>query len=337
MEEEKKIDSLITSNSDKVVQECESFKFYQLSKFLQRILGKSNVKRVKIFCNWTTSTNIANIWNKMSKGDYTWNNIKLVWGDDYDYSVVINCPLINDFIDTKNTIIFRMEPNMNSHEELWGEWSNPDPSDFIKVCYHDTEYNNNEWHISKTYNELVQFHPEKTTDVLSTILSGKYSDHGHVKRVDFIKFLEKKGMKVDVYGDNKWDYVDYKGSLPYHCKDAGLFSYRYTFNCENQSIPNYYTEKLIDGILSECLVFYSGCYNVKEYIDERAFVYLELSNFEKDYETIKRAIEENWWEQYLPFIKKAKIKILNELQFFPRLERIITAHEREHEHERENN
>jgi ribosomal protein L23 len=32
--------------------------------------------------------------------------------------------------------------------------------------------------------------------------------------------------------------------------------------------------------------------NVKDYIDERAFVYLELSNFEKDYQTIKKAIEE---------------------------------------------
>ena len=92
---------------------------------------------------------------------------------------------------------------------------------------------------------------------------------------------------------------------------------------ENFSIKNYYTEKLIDGILSETLVFYSGCPNVKDYIDERAFVYLELIDFEKDYETVKKAIREDLWSQRIGYIRDAKQKILNELQFFPRLEKII--------------
>ena len=108
-------------------------------------------------------------------------------------------------------------------------------------------------------------------------------------------------------------------------KDDSLLPYKYSFNCENHSIKNYCTEKLIDGILSETLTFYSGCYNVKDYIDEKAFVYLELSNFEKDYQTIKTAIEEDWWSQRLPFIKEAKKKILNDLQFFPRLHKIINS------------
>ena len=94
---------------------------------------------------------------------------------------------------------------------------------------------------------------------------------------------------------------------------------------ENHSIKNYYTEKLIDGILSETLVFYSGCFNARDYINDKAFVYLELSNFEHDYQIIKKAIEEDWHTQRLPFIKEAKQKILNELQFFPRLEKILNA------------
>jgi hypothetical protein len=82
-------------------------------------------------------------------------------------------------------------------------------------------------------------------------------------------------------------------------------------------------EELIDGILSECLVFYSGHPSVKEYIDDRAFVYLELEDFEKDYHIIKKAMNDNWWSIKLPYIKKEKEKILNELQFFPRLCKII--------------
>ena len=130
-------------------------------------------------------------------------------------------------------------------------------------------------------------------------------------------------MHVDVFGGNRFLWNNYKGSLPYHKKDDALFPYKYTFNCENHSNKNYCTEKLYDGILAECLVFYNGCFNAKDLIDERAFVYLELSNFEKDYELIKKAINDNWWQHRLPYIKAMKKKILNELQFFPRIEKII--------------
>jgi hypothetical protein len=36
---------------------------------------------------------------------------------------------------------------------------------------------------------------------------------------------------------------------------------------------------------------------------------------------VKKAIEEDWWSQRLPYIREAKRRILTELQFFPRLER----------------
>ncbi len=139
-----------------------------------------------------------------------------------------------------------------------------------------------------------------------------------------MKFVENKGcLDVHVYGQNKFLWKNYKGSLPPHKKDDSLFPYKYSFNVENFSIKNYYTEKLIDGILAETLVFYSGCYNIKDYIDERAFVYLELSNFEHDYEIIKSAIMNDLWSERIEYIREAKKKILNDLQFFPRLQKII--------------
>ena len=131
-------------------------------------------------------------------------------------------------------------------------------------------------------------------------------------------------MDVHVYGGNKFEWKNYKGSLPYHNKDKAMFPYKYVFNAENHEIRNYYTEKLIDGILAECLVFYWGCPNIHDFIDERAFIRLELVDFEKDFSTISRAIRENWWEQKLPYIREAKKKILNETQFFPRIERILS-------------
>jgi hypothetical protein len=224
-----------------------------------------------------------------------------------------------------------MEPNMQNNAHLWGDWADvnklKEKYNFKYIGDHKTEYNNNEWHLSKSYNELNSetiSKDESLSLVISSVLSDKYSDPGHIRRIDFMKFVEGKGdIKLDIYGGDKFLWKNYKGTLPYHQKDKALFPYKYTFNCENFSIKNYYTEKIIDAILSECLIFYSGCYNAREFIDDRAFVYLELSNFEQDYQTIKRVIAEDWWSQRIEYIREAKKKILNELQFFPRLQKLL--------------
>jgi hypothetical protein len=290
----------------------------------------NNLIKIKILCNWTSSEVQSRVWNKMSKGNFRWNNLQLVWGDEIpDYYVILNAPPKNEIFDKSKSIVFRMEPWMEKNDN-WGEWSNPDSSQFLMYVPHSKEYNNLEWHINKTYTELINgvgTIEKKYSDCLSTILSPKYKDIGHIKRIDFVKFLESKNQSVHVYGDNKWNYKEYKGSLPYHQKDDGLFPYKYTFNAENNSIQNYLTEKLIDGILSECLVFYWGCPNVREVIDPRAYVELSLSNFEHDYQIIQRAIKEDWWSQRIEFIRAEKQKILNKLQFFPRVENIIKIHQ----------
>lgn len=334
-------------NIEQSLQECLNSGHIYLGIFLSKLLGnneqckhllselegkKVSIKliRVQLLCNWCTSEKLAQLWNKMSKGGFTWNNIRLVWNGPVDFYVIINKPPENAVYDKKRTIVFQMEPNMNRNcGGYWKEWANPDNKEFLKVCKHaQGEYNNNEWHLSKTYSQLCKEVIVKNPDynsVVSAVLSEKYQDPGHMKRIDFVKFLEKK-MSVHVYGDNKWDYKEYKGNLPYHCKDNGILPYKYIFNAENHESYYYYTEKLIDGILGECLTFYWGCPNVREFIDPRAYVQLELSNFEKDYEVIKKAIEEDWHTQRLPYIREAKQKILNELQFFPRLEKILAEH-----------
>jgi hypothetical protein len=92
---------------------------------------------------------------------------------------------------------------------------------------------------------------------------------------------------------------------------------------ENNYERDFITEKIWEPILCETLVFYYGCPNVTDYIDERAFVQLDMNDFEKSYQIMKQAIEEDWHKQRLPYIKTAKSKILNELAFFPTLERTL--------------
>ena len=347
----KKIDKLfdnIKVNLEEIKLECKENNLPNFLSLVEKVIISSKSSsslpelssnelsqqnnKIKVFltCNWTDSKKICDTWNKMSNdNNYSWNNIQIVWNEPYDYVCVINQPHdLNMKIDTNKTIVFRMEPNMEKRMDLWSpKWIEPKKEDFLFVGYHKEHYNNLEWHISRNYKQLINENitkDETCSKILSTILSSKYSDAGHIKRVDFMKFIEKKGdIYLNIFGSNKFNWKNYKYPLPDHKKDESLFPYKYAFNCENNFTKNYVTEKLIDGILCETLMFYSGCINVKDYIDERAFVYLELRDFEEDYNKIKKAIEEDWWSQRISYIKEAKQKILNELQFFPRLEKII--------------
>lgn len=321
------IDKLISEdNLQQAIVRCSEEGKHSLAKFLSLI---GNKKRILLICNWTDSKTLCELWNKMSKGNYTWNNIEIVYQEPADFYCVINSPP-NGYVipDLSKTIYFQMEPHMSSNQQMWGEWGLP--SDIIKSSLlfcgiHSEHYNNNEWHLSKTYNQLSTekvIKLESYNNIISTVLSNKYRDPGHIKRIDFVQFLEKKGIIADVYGTDR-GWKNYKGQLKSYEKDNALFPYKYTFNAENHEIDNYYTEKLIDGILAECLVFYWGCPNICSLIDSRAFVKLELVDFEKDLLIIQEALRDNWWEQRLPYIQEAKKKILNETSFFPRLSKII--------------
>lgn len=321
---------------EKAIDLCSFSGNNNLAILLSRMMPKESNKKiimVKILPSWTSCHAIRDAWNRMSQGNYTWNNIKLTLSDFPDYFVVINKPPSNVILtdeQKKRTILFHMEPHMNERDKnFWGEWGNPDISKFFRVCDHKnvSNYNNIEWHLSSTYTQLKTMKIEKTQSSISTVLSDKYSDIGHIKRIGFVKFLEDRGLYLDVFGSNKFDYKNYKGSLPYLQKDNAMFPYKYVFNAENNSIDNYFTEKIIDAILAECLIFYFGCPNIRNFIDERAFIHLELSNFEEDYKKIMRAIENNEWEKRIDIIRQEKHKILDYLQFFPRLERIITNRE----------
>lgn len=284
--------------------------------------------RVKLMCSWTSSEELCKKWEKMSKGGGRWGSIQAVSEEPCDYYVVVNKPIYNEPSPPKEkTILFRMEPHMDKHPEHWGEWSDPKREDFLFAGFHDTHYNNNEWHLSLTYHQLSNMTIEKDSDLpMSTVVSDKYGDAGHILRIDFLKYLEEKGLNMHVYGGNKFNWTNYRGSPPYGEKESALLKYKYTFNCENNSVNNYYTEKLIDAILCECLCFYYGCPNIKEHVDSNSYVYLELENFETAYQTIVKAIEEDWWSQRIDAIRKEKERILNERQFFPRLEKIIQDH-----------
>lgn len=289
---------------------------------------KSNtVKYIKILHHSKSPEELKEYYNKMTKdGTYSWKNIKITTNKKPDYYIIIDLPAEGERIEINKTIILSSDPLFQVKNK--NVWKHIEQIKQNLFHYFDYIHNHNiiDWTINKTYKELQHMNIIKNNNfdsTISTIISGNLTTSGDVKLMDFIKFIQQKELPVNVFGSNKWETKNYQGPLENNQPDNALFPYKYVINFETNKNRNYLSHRLIDGILSECLVFYSGCSNIKELIDDKSFVWLELSNFEQDYQTIRKAIDENWWEQRLKHIRNAKHKILNELSFFPTLEKII--------------
>jgi len=289
----------------------------------------SKIYKIKIISQWGTSEQVCNVFNRMSKGDMKWNNIEITSDDkNIDYYCVINYPRNDEHYEPLKTIYMTMEPIIHINSGYFPkEWrhTNLDKSKFLHVL----DRNNIEWHLSKTYSQLM-LDDIKKTKLISSVTTDLYMDPGHRKRIHFLQFLENMNFTFDLYGkSNRFKFKNYKGSLPQNSKDDGIFPYRYTIACENSQEKNYFTEKIVDAILGECLCFYWGCPNISDFIDEKAYVVLDLDDWDKSYKIIIDALSNDEWSKRIEVIRKEKQKILNELQFFPTLEKIVNSFQKE--------
>ena len=279
-----------------------------------------NKTKIKMICNWCSSEQLCKEWSNMCEKNLIWKNFLLTSDEEADFYVIINKPN-NSYYDPSKTIVFQMEPwvndeNKNWGVKTWGEWANPDENKFFHVHTHKNYLNNVQWQI----NPPSEF-PENRKNKLISILSEKYFDDGHIKRINFIKKLEENCINfVDVYGrENYHDFKNYVGKTD----KSDFKNYKYCFSVENNYETNYASEKIWEPILHEMLTFYWGCPNLENYIDSDAFVRLDIDNYDESIKIIEKAINEDWWSNRIDIIKKEKQKILNKLGFFPTLEKII--------------
>ncbi|CAH6418478.1 Hypothetical protein POVN_LOCUS194 [uncultured virus] len=269
-----------------------------------------------MLANWADEATVYQAGLHQSEdGKGHWGDVELVLSNP-DYYVILNHPRPGVHYAPEKSIAMRMEPLVQrSH---WPKWVEPSEREFLYV----QKRNNLMWHLSKPYVYLNSTPIEKTKgDRLSTITSGNNFRYGHIKRLALNAFLDTHMDTFDLYGRDPFPYKSYRG--PVATKDEGLFPYKYTIAAENSVEHDYFTEKLSDAILSECLTFYWGCPNVEDYIDPRAFIRVDAENPQSVLDTIKTSIANDEWSKRLPYIKAAKAKILNELQFMPTLDRIL--------------
>lgn len=294
---------------------------------------KRNLFRVKMLCNWCSSKELCDDWNRMSQGNYRWNDIEITSSDkNIDFYVLVNRPNGADHYVPQRTIVLHMEPwcyDPKQHWGIktWGPWAKPEKSKFLQVRSHDKYLNTTFWQLKTTYSEFKSMGDISKSKMISTICSSKYFDPGHIKRIDFLKFVENKkdpNVMIHIYNyDNHHKFVNYQGPHPSGNKDVAILPYKYYFMMENNAERNFITEKIWEPLIAECVCFYWGCPNVTDWINSETFILLDINNFEKSYQIIKEAIANDEWSKRISAIRIEKQKILDYYNFFPTLERTI--------------
>ena len=295
--------------------------------------------RVRMLANWCSSRELCELFNRMTTEEqYEWHfrgldgaerRLRMTSSDDEppDYWVLINAPPAGEDaqFEPDRTVVFQMEPLMwtEAMRERWGRWAAPSPLSFLQVRDHRRYRNSNDWWLGPSYAELRDGPPPEKSATMAACASTKYFDPGHVRRIDFLRFLDCRDIDIDIYGDPGNGFRRWRSAAPPHDKSRALLPYRYYFDAENNPAPNFYTEKIVDCVLAETLCFYWGCPNLDSFLDPRAFVRLELEDFEADLARIREAIASDEWSKRLPYIRAEKRRILDEYQFFPTLARVL--------------
>ena len=59
------------------------------TKNVDTLFSENKLIKVLLYCSWCSSKELCDLWNKMSKGNYSWNNIQIVSEEPCDYYCII--------------------------------------------------------------------------------------------------------------------------------------------------------------------------------------------------------------------------------------------------------
>ncbi|WP_316838177.1 hypothetical protein [Pedobacter nutrimenti] len=264
--------------------------------------------KVRVTCFWQDDKSFLNTIRRFGRGLLQWKNIEFVADNSYDRLIILTRPH-KDFgeYDLGKAITFFTEPpaSANRHNS---------PCARTEIMYLPTPF----WpsKISgavKHGGDGIRIRKRK---LLSCITSDLNFMEGHFYRlrvVDMLDQLITEGLDIwgKEYGNMFFNrLMNYKGELVQ--KYDGLWDYYYHFISENSFEQGYFTEKIVDPIVAETLCFYDGCKDLEKFIDERAFVRVNVKELDAA-DVIIKTIQNNEYSRRVKYIRQQKKRLLTDL------------------------
>ncbi|MEI2271715.1 glycosyltransferase family 10 [Sphingobacterium sp. ML3W] len=253
--------------------------------------------------------------NRYLSGGKTWKDLEFVSDESYDRLVILTYPhkdTLEKGYEKNKALTFMTEPTLSYYAK-----SHPTEVK-MKIHLHLPFFPKN-FSLYREIGEKVDIDiiEQKKDKLLSVVVSELSGLPGHRTRLEFVHVMDQLiADGLDIYGrpfnGNYFSLLaNYRGFLP--DKYDGLWQYLYHLACENSFENGYFTEKLIDPIVTETLCFYDGCPNIEEFVDPRAYVKINIHNIEEALGTIVKTINDQEWKKRYPFIARQKTRFLTDL------------------------
>ncbi len=137
------------------------------------------------------------------------------------------------------------------------------------------------------YNDFIQ--PIVKSKLISFVSSIKIMVPEHINRVKFLSAIAQSLQgHIDIFC---------REIKPIEEKYDACAPYKYIIATENEIYNDYFTEKLLDGILCQNVVFYYGAPNIVEYFDTAPIIPIDIKNHQQAIQTIATAINNKIYEK----------------------------------------
>ena len=268
----------------------------------------------------------SNWWRRMTPhADGRWGALEMVSPEcDADWTVVINHvdSGMKERLDRKRTIVLQTEPRA-VRKGQWGEWCDPEDKGWAATWTITKHHFPVDWYVTSTYSELYSMNPRQGRfRVISACQTTKTKYPGHKYRHRFVLKHLSQYRNFDLFGPEQklscWRYQP-----PSRAKDIALFPYQYHFCAENSWEKHYWSEKLSDAFLAECLPLYWGCPDAEDFFPPESFVRVPIEHPEEAMEIVLKTIRDNEWEKRLKAIREAKRRVMDQYQAWAVIGRLI--------------
>jgi len=171
------------------------------------------------------------------------------------------------------------------------------------------------WYFDKSYEELSLLKTFKKERKISIVASDLTTLKGHKDRFAFVnKLIGHFKDRVDVFGRGFNEIKD---------KWEGLAPYEFSVAIENNSIPNYFTEKLSECFLSYTVPLYYGCQNVDLFFDKNSYVPINIYNYKDAINIIEGLFDSDLYDEKLEYVIDARSRYFEKYHLFKQIEDII--------------
>jgi hypothetical protein len=254
------------------------------------------MKKIKLECWWSDTPSLNNRFIRQfveDHEDYTFVS------ENPDFTIIfgrtdwekIETPKDKTFYFSQEPLWSPNENRMNVHEFcsqifISDKRDYPDRPEYIETLLpmfyagRGESDHREEWEWSHKIKNK-SFNKSKNTSLI--LRKDSYTHFNHLsnnitnkimydERTKFGIELSKNNL-IDIYG-TYWEKNDTNIKGEIWNKHVGLDEYSFSISCENTIQKNYISEKFWDVILTDGVPIYLGCSNIKDYIDDNCFIYL---------------------------------------------------------------